>query len=111
MFDIANLSELLTPIVRMALSDLEDFTVGADTTNAVGLATRLEAVPQAFVFVVRPTALGTVRAEGAQVKPVGPDAHAWRACIRSDIGEHRGSANEHDHRGDTADEFEPLCHC
>ena len=34
----------------MALSDLEDFTIGADATNAVRLATRLQAVEQALEY-------------------------------------------------------------
>jgi hypothetical protein len=108
MFDMADLSELLTPIVRVALSDLEDFTIGADATNAVGLAARLEAVPHAFAFIVRPTALGTVRAERTQVKPVALHAHAWRARVRSDISKHYCSADEQEHPGDTADDVEPL---
>jgi hypothetical protein len=94
MFDMADLSELLTPIVRVALSDLEDFTIGADATNAVGLATRLQAVTQAFVFVVGPTALGTAWAERTQVKPVAFHANAWRARVRSVISEHDCSAHE-----------------
>jgi hypothetical protein len=108
MFDMADLSELLTPIVRVALSDLEDFTIGADATNAVRLATRLEAVPQAFAFVVGPTALGTARTERAQVKPVAPHAHAWRTRVCSVIGKHGCTANEQEHRGNTADDPEPL---
>jgi hypothetical protein len=108
MFDMVDLSELLTPIVGMALSDLEDFTIGADATHAVGLAARLKAVPHAFAFVVRPTALGTVQAEGTQVKPVAPHAHAWCARVRSDISEHCCSANEQERPGDTADDLDPL---
>jgi hypothetical protein len=108
MFDMVDLSELLTPIVRVALSDLEDFTIGTDATNAVGLTARFEAVPHAFAFVVRPTALGTVGAEGTQVKPVALHAHAWRACVRSAIREHCCSADEQEHPGDTADDLEPL---
>jgi len=91
---MADLSELLTPIVRVALSDPEDFTIGADATNAVRLATRLEAVTQAFAFVVGPTALGTVRAEGTQVEPVALHAHAWCARVRSIISEHDCTAHE-----------------
>jgi hypothetical protein len=108
MFDMAYLSELLTPIVRVALSDLEDFTIGADATNAVGLATGLEAVAQAFALVVGPTALGTARAEGTQVKPVALHAHAWRARVGSVIGEYGYTTNEQEHRGNTADDLEPL---
>jgi hypothetical protein len=108
MFDMADLSELLTPFVRVALSNLEDFTIGADATNAVGLATRLEAVAQAFAFVVGPPALGTVRAERPQVEPVALHAHAWRTRVRSVIGEHCYAANEQEHRGNTADDLEPL---
>jgi hypothetical protein len=108
MFDMSDLSELLTPIVRVALSDLEDFTIGADATHAVGLAARLEAVPHAFAFVVRPTALGTVRAEGTKVEPIALHAHAWRARVRSDNSEHCCSADEQEHPGDTADDPDPL---
>jgi hypothetical protein len=108
MFDMAYLSELLAPIVRMALSDPEDFTIGADATNAIRLATRLEAVTQAFAFVVGPTALGAVRAERTQVKPIALHAHAWRTCVSSAIGKHCCAANEQEHRGNTADDLEPL---
>jgi hypothetical protein len=108
MFDMAYLSELLTPIVRVALSDLEDFTIGADATNAVRLATGLKAVTQAFAFVVGPTALGTVRAERTQIKPIALYAHAWRARVGSAIGKHCCTANEQEHRGNTADDLEPL---
>jgi hypothetical protein len=108
MFDMAYLSELLTRIVRMALSDLEDFTIGADATNAFRLAAWLKAVTQAFAFIVGPTALGAVRAKRAQVKSVALHAHAWRACVGSAIGKHRCAANEQEHRGNTADDLEPL---
>jgi hypothetical protein len=70
MFDMTYLSELLAPIVRVALSDLEDFTIGADATNAIRLPARLEAVTQAFAFVVGPTALGAARAERTQVETI-----------------------------------------
>jgi hypothetical protein len=108
MFDMAYLSELLTPIARVALSDLEDFTIAADAANAIRLAARLEAVTQAFAFVVGPIALRTARAERTQVESIALHAHARPTCVGSAIGKHCCTANEQEHRGNTADDPEPL---
>jgi hypothetical protein len=108
MFDMAYLSELLAPIVRVALSDLEDFTIDADAANAIRLAAWLEAVTQAFAFVVGPTALGAARAERTQVETIALYAHARRTCVGSAIGKHCCAANEQEHGGNTADDPEPL---